>query len=176
MREFFKPWRRKAGCVTLLMSLCFMAGWMRSLRGVEYFEFFIGHRSLIQLISREGTAAVRRVKSELTVKEISVDRVLLMEFQPPQGNSTGHLAISVDATSRSLEGSPHRWMMNNYGFEIGGVADRKFPLQVFMICVPYWSIVIPLTLLSAWLLLSKPRPAKPQTAKQPTPVTRASHA
>jgi hypothetical protein len=27
--------------------------------------------------------------------------------------------------------------------------------------VPYWRLVLPLTLLSAWLLLIKPRPAKP---------------
>ena len=33
--------------------------------------------------------------------------------------------------------------------------------------VPFWSIVFPLTLLSAYLLLSKPRPAKPP-AQQPT--------
>lgn len=32
--------------------------------------------------------------------------------------------------------------------------------------IPYWSIVIPLTLLSAWLLLSKPR-AKPTTPANP---------
>lgn len=30
--------------------------------------------------------------------------------------------------------------------------------------IPHWTIVIPLTLLSAWLLLSKPRQPKPQNA------------
>ena len=30
-------------------------------------------------------------------------------------------------------------------------------------CVPYWSICVPLTLLSAFLLLSKPRAAKPKS-------------
>ncbi len=29
--------------------------------------------------------------------------------------------------------------------------------------IPYWSLVLPLTLLSAWLLLSKPRQTKPST-------------
>ena len=33
--------------------------------------------------------------------------------------------------------------------------------------IPYWSIVIPLTLLSAWLLLSKPRqPIKPKVSQK----------
>lgn len=153
MSDFFHGWRRKVGCVTLLMAAMFMVGWIRSLRGADTIAFSIGHGSLVQLISREGTAAVRRVKSELTVKEISIDRVLLMGFQPPAGNSTGNLAISVDAGSRSIEGSPYRWMIKSYGFEIGSVADRVFPLQVFMISVPYWSITIPLTLLSACLIL-----------------------
>ena len=30
MVEFFKGWRRKIGCVTLLMALVFMAGWLRN--------------------------------------------------------------------------------------------------------------------------------------------------
>ena len=33
--------------------------------------------------------------------------------------------------------------------------------------IPYWSIVIPLTLLSAWLLLSKQRPKTFQTDHVP---------
>ena len=37
-------------------------------------------------------------------------------------------------------------------------------------CLPYWSIVIPLTLLSAYLLLSKPRPS---TRSEP-PITNAN--
>jgi hypothetical protein len=39
-----------------------------------------------------------------------------------------------------------------------GVPDDHY--SKFMLVVPYWSIVIPLTLLSAWLLLGKPRQAK----------------
>ena len=30
MREFFKPWRRKIGVVTLVMACVLMAGWVRS--------------------------------------------------------------------------------------------------------------------------------------------------
>src|SRR4051794_19488286 len=31
MRDFFKGWRRKLGCVTLVMACVFMAGWVRSI-------------------------------------------------------------------------------------------------------------------------------------------------
>ena len=30
MLNFFKPWRRKAGCVTLVMACVLMVGWVRS--------------------------------------------------------------------------------------------------------------------------------------------------
>ena len=33
--------------------------------------------------------------------------------------------------------------------------------------IPYWSLVLPLTLLSAWLILAKPRKAKAATGSTP---------
>ena len=54
------------------------------------------------------------------------------------------------------------------GFKVVGELGRYQPGRgwqhegLFRIPVPYWSIVIPLTLLSGYLLLSKPRvPVKP---------------
>ena len=40
--------------------------------------------------------------------------------------------------------------------QIGGASVRAAQLTPFF-SIPYWMIVLPLTLLSAWLLLSKPR-------------------
>src|SRR4051794_40257879 len=39
MGEFFKPWRRRIGVVTLLMALVFMGGWLRSHSFVDYVVF-----------------------------------------------------------------------------------------------------------------------------------------
>jgi hypothetical protein len=48
MREFFRPWRRKIGIVTLLMASVFAAGWVRSLYSNDFvfieFEFPFGGR------------------------------------------------------------------------------------------------------------------------------------
>ncbi len=156
MGEFFNPWRRKLGLLTLLVACVLMSGWVRSLRTVNNTVIRFGGHSLIQLISRDQTLAVRRIKSKLRVKELSVDRVLLIGFQAPRGNSTGNLAINVDPPTRAAEGSPFHWIIKSYGFEIGDCSDQQFPLQIFVARVPYWSIVIPLTLLSAYLLISKP--------------------
>lgn len=51
---------------------------------------------------------------------------------------------------RELEGSPEGWAFNEYEWE-----------------GPFWLVVLPLTLLSAWLLLRKPRPAKPMETTEP---------
>ena len=157
MGTFFHSWRRKIGVLTLVLACVLMVGWVASLRAVLHTAFSIGKCTLIQLISREATVTIRKVHSKLPVQEIQVDRVLLMGFQTPQGRSTGNLAVNVDSKARADEGSPYHWTIKNYGFEIGGVVDAKFPLDVFIVTVPYWSIVLPLTLLSAWLLLSKRR-------------------
>ena len=69
MGDFFKSWRRKIGCVALMMAAVFMMGWVRSLSDTDVFVAPIGKSRIV---------------------------------------------------------------------------------------VPYWMAVIPLTLLSAWLLLSKP--------------------
>lgn len=157
MSEFFRGWRRKIGVLTLLLACVLMGGWLRSLRAVNNVAFTIGGHSLVQLISRDEALAVRRIKSRLAVKELSVDRVSLIGFQAPQGNSTGNLAINVDPPARTAEGSPFDWIMKRYGFEIGNCADKQFPLQIFVVRVPYWFMVIPLTLISAYLFLTKPR-------------------
>jgi len=170
MGEFFKPWRRKLGLLTLMMACVLMSGWVRSLRTMNYTVIRFGDDSLVQLISRDQALAVRRIKSNLSVNMLSVDRVLLMGFQAPRGNSTGNLAINVDPTTRAAEGSTFHWIMKSYGFEIGDCSDQQFPLQIFVARIPYWSIVIPLTTLSAYLLITKPRISTQKKNKEPIPI------
>jgi len=55
MRAFFSGWRRKIGCVTLLMALAFMGGWVRSLSDTDVFEAPIGESRLGILISTDGS-------------------------------------------------------------------------------------------------------------------------
>jgi len=44
MREFVKGWRRKAGCVTLVMALAFTCLWVRTNVIVDRVHFTIGDR------------------------------------------------------------------------------------------------------------------------------------
>src|SRR4051812_1918324 len=109
MGDFFKAWRRKLGVATLGLACVFMAGWGGSLRVANNAEFNIGHRTLIQLISREATFAVRRIHSELPVEPTNnINRVVLMGWQSRSGDAAGDLATDVDAAVRDSESSQYR--------------------------------------------------------------------
>lgn len=54
MREFFKGWRRKVGCVTLLMALLLAVGWVRSYQDQEIVIEYRGQSANYFIHSREG--------------------------------------------------------------------------------------------------------------------------
>lgn len=55
------------------------------------------------------------------------------------------------------------WRWQSSGFDFGTFHDADQPeYQVKFWTIPYWSIVIPLTLISLWLLLPKPRGPTPK--------------
>ncbi|MDB5348549.1 MAG: hypothetical protein JWP89_6926 [Schlesneria sp.] len=54
MREFFRGWRQKVGCVTMVVA-CFVLGlWMRSLRIRDVIDFPNGPGSCLRLVSENG--------------------------------------------------------------------------------------------------------------------------
>ena len=171
MGEFFNGWRRKIGLLTLVMACVFMAGWIRSLQRVDSRIVFTSTSSSLQLISGNATITVRRFVSPHAVKSLPglVDRLLLVGVFPPSGNSSGNVAFSIDEKSRLQIGNPYSWTVKTGGFGIGQVKDKDLPLQVFVWAVPYWFIVISLTLLSAYLLLNKPRQSNQHQNDEPIP-------
>lgn len=114
MREFFKPWRRKVGVVSVGLACVFMAGWVRSYQTDDQFEVF------------------------------------------------GHMFVSFEGSFYEM--SRTVTVSNQGGSNIATIA-----LSPLWQC-PYWTVVAPLTLLSTYLLLSKPRPAKkPNPSLPPEP-------
>ena len=118
MRDFFKGWRRKAGCATLLMACVFVAIWMRSFTAIDHFHLEFDE-SRFEAVSHDGLFSI-------DWRELRIHS----PGQPPPIHWTS--AVS----SKSVVG--------------------HYP-QVFH----YSYVAIPLAFLSAWLLLSKPQPAKP---------------
>lgn len=144
MDEFFSGWRRKTGCVTLVLACVFATGWIRSLSTTDFFH----------CVSQEGSA------SDLG---LSIGGYLGWEYwydlprpalRIPKWVSSDPMPIH-----RLAEDHDMTWRVKCWGIEIGTVAgDTEF------VFVWYGWIVVPLTLLSAYLLLSKPRPKKPSAS------------
>jgi len=49
-----------------------------------------------------------------------------------------------------------KWRIDSIGFRFGSNREPTSKMWIDAWCIPHWSIVAPLTLLSTWLLLSKP--------------------
>ena len=140
MSEFFRGWKRKLGAATLLMALVFLGGWVRSYSTVDWTDFSSGNYQREKLESRNGA-----IYWESTVRPTSQPKLpwVFPKWCRASLLHSGYVPIDdlVD------------WRWEGYGFR-SGVIDEYDGKSTFQ-AIPYWSIVIPLTLISLWLLLSK---------------------
>ena len=153
MRDFFRGWQRKVGVATLVMACLFMAGWVSSLRKfhmVHVVQFPLG-RQISQTI--ESTRGV----------------IVFHQDVNPTVTTFDFYSIRTEEAARFLwECEPH----GKWHWRICGVGDYDDLLsngknrRVYV--VPYPSIVFPLALVSAYLLLSKPRPSNSKKIAEPT--------
>lgn len=132
MLEFFRGWKRKAGCVTLVLACVFAVGWMRSR---DTFDAVYLCKQFIIFSARD---------------QLIVSKQLELTF-PEQG-----MTWKLDP---SLTGAVHWW---------SGSATSMSNLSSRPRMISYWAIVVPLTAISTWLLLSKPR------TRVESPITPAS--
>jgi len=141
MPTYFKPLRRKLGVLMLLMACVLMAGWVRSLRMVDLVVFGGGAAPTKSLRSVDGTIEWhddRWVGGNMR-ELLRWQSMALRQYQFVWMVEKGTAALDVNLSHR--------------------IEDSASPESVLIInTVPYWSIVIPLILLSAWRLLSKPKP------------------
>ena len=123
MREFFHGWRRKAGCITLVMAVMVFVIWMRS-------------------------------------------RLICDQFAYPQNDyqwtifsADGCLSVYAAKLDPLEEGYTAWWSGENHRDD---PSAPQLSLIVYRIrpavwMLPYWMFVLPLTLLSTYLILWKPR-------------------
>ena len=152
MGDFFKPWRTKIGILTLLIALGFMAGGFWSRFYLHTLEIPFGNRS-IDLTSQGGT--------------------LTASYSFPQRETSTQIATSVYYNSFPInrgkgpvyDGSgmtPRTEVYLQYQFGLFGFSSTRFDDCYAYSCgAPYWSFALLLSLLSAYLLLTKPRTSKP---------------
>jgi len=145
--SFFHGWRRKIGVVTLLMACVLMAGWVRSL----FFADSVTIRGRMSLdynrVSSAGSNIVWLQASGFGGRPRQKSEPILI---------WRHNALP--ANNVRLVAPKFKWKFAGFAFQERPMSQEAVFKTLF---VPYWSIVIPLTLLAAWLLLSKPRVSKP---------------
>ena len=86
MHDFFKPWRRKFGVVTLRLACAFMAGWVRNLTKLDLLflppvcilssgngAFAISQKLQLQNDLKDGARAVIGARHEVEILATSVE-------------------------------------------------------------------------------------------------------
>lgn len=162
MREFFKPCRRKIGCVTLVMACVAMCGWVR------------GH--IVEDSIEWGDAVLEKGKGERHMVSVSRNGLVWKQFETSRFNFVIEFreankrwsckpittSSSADPLTQISFDCEFEWRWKGGGFDFGVFHEKWNQLVRVKYCtVPYWPIVVPITLLSIWLLLTKPVPSTP---------------
>ncbi len=154
MRTFLKGWRRKTGSILLVMALVFMGGWIRSTRLAEGAVIQLGTSTHV-LSSANGNFSWMRHAGRFPTS----DTITYM-WWPVQQQTVVHPFIDAEIEWQRR----FRWN----GFDVG--EGHLAGLSLVTWTIPYWSMAVPLTLLSACLILWKSR-----IAKDPTNFTADQH-
>lgn len=166
--EFFKPWKRKVGLVTLAWACVFTCGWLRSLVAPEFMDFLNDNDTFNRLVSVNGKIVWERFHQE-GAKRLSREQL-----------STAKTVLDHDER-RILE---VKWTFLGFGrgryrsesLDLLRTSNPLLPFESItqsVWTIPYWSIVVPLTALSSWLFLSKSRPSNSNAPGVPTPESAA---
>jgi hypothetical protein len=160
MREFFRGWRRKVGMVTLLMALGFTGAWVRSLNIGDQFRIpsddathsciVSGHDGLVWFYFHE-TGRMHLSRSRNWYKSVKLMTRFYEDFFIKESNF-----IDADIID---------WRVDFYGLCFAEGHREGFRKGIAI--VPYRFIVIPLTAIAAFLLLSKPRHSTPKKTTEP---------
>ena len=135
MPNYFRGWRRKLGVLTLVIACVSTVGWVRSFAIGDLFELITGQGTIHEFASESGAIQWRCCgESEIY-------------FSP------------FWESWKIAEIPDGRFIEPKSSHSIIRYADE--PTSCGNASCPYCMIVIPLNLLSAYLLLSKPRDARP---------------
>ncbi|MDB5345258.1 MAG: hypothetical protein JWP89_3635 [Schlesneria sp.] len=157
MREFFRGWRRKVGCLTLVLACVLATMWGRSLvygdsvtvnRGTMTCDFVASFQGELKWIRSTASAPPSSSLLNGIPTPVTPRYVLSMDFRYVDGDETlmpifGGSQIEWD------------WRQKVLGFQYGTGTVSGF--RFWTCLIPYWSVVLPLALLAAYLILWKPR-------------------
>ena len=132
MGEFFKGLRRKAGCVALVMACALMVGWLRSWVVFDELRFMTGAHGQ-WFYSEHGSCH--------------------WDYEWPKNGADISHVFNSGFESRELDINHSKYVA--FGYFRG--RDNLNRGEYFSVTFSYGVVAIPLTLLSAYLILWKPR-------------------
>lgn len=151
MRKIFYGWRRKAGVVVLLVALLLIGRWMRGQRIADIIGLYNDDNREILFLqtSRDGLMWEHQVAQKDKMPAVPIWRRTVLK-------SDGPVMPFDDPNWLLLNTMDRRWRL--CGFDFGRWHTTKMNgCSVTYWNIPYWSVILPLTLLAASLILSKPR-------------------
>ena len=177
MSETFRGWKRKTGLVTLILACGFAIAWVRS--------------SLVEDLWQPGTGKTIGEWQADTVQHIFRSSHQGITWQTIEGFNGTMIGWKPGWATDPLSTAPHHTTLRPVHGTADGAGDIKShwacwgfeyaileeeDLRRTALKIPYWSIVGPLTLMSAWLLLFKRRRIT-SASQSPVPVpARCPHA
>lgn len=157
MREFFRGWKRKFGMVTLGLACVLAATWIRSEHYSDHVDVCWNRQDLDHLVSSHRGLAWAWVRNMRVLHADAPDETPWVDF----GSISCGDSFQPDYM-RYTE-IQREWC----GFRLGQIGPSEGG-ATGVYEIPHWSIIIPLALISTYLLLVKPRPAKKPATSLPT--------
>lgn len=155
MSNLFKGWRAKVGVTMLVLGLVFMAGWIRSQRIADIVLYPAEQNTIGCLVSSKDSLVWQRTQITLRTAELGIN----VAKGPTQWTWK---TLPVSEYIAILD-SGLNWRWRWCGFGVANSPSEmteQTGISATLLFIPYWSFAIPLTLISACLILSKPRSAK----------------
>lgn len=148
MSEYFKPLSRRVGVVALMIACLLMMGWLRSYRQFDDIEVGFG-------ITSYGASSMG---GGIDFYRFTFGDVADTFEWPSLDIASNALSVNRNDTVDPWGSHQIEWRWDWMGFHIGeanvvGSGQRARHDQDCM--VPYWAMVLPMTVLSALLLLRK---------------------
>jgi len=161
MGEFFRGWKRKVGVVTLLMACVFAGGWLRSEMNDEVVNCAFWETNHA-IRSFDGKIQFRRAAPHYGTIFLSWDSIKASHKIEPKQDWE-------DDEDDDWKNYNILWRTDLvYGFHYGVGTHKKFEARRLELWnIPYWSITITLTALSAFLLIKKPKTSTQKKTSEP---------
>lgn len=154
MRDFFRSGKRKVGIVTLVLVCVLAAGWVRSLTILDRIELPADDQHFNLLLLYDGKVEIESYAFKNTTEWTAAQMKQLKEAYRMITRYTW-----TPLRSQSVQSSSRTPFLSGWDSNIA----KRSKLFTNTACertirsAPYWWFVSPLTLISTWLLLSKPR-------------------